>query len=156
VGVAAEKNPQLVRAEVAAGNAIGNHTYHHIQPFKSIPEWEVATEIKANGEVIKSITGTAPHLFRPPGGGFNDSISTVSTALGYTTVMWTDDPGDFDPTISAQKLLDRLLKRVDNGAVILLHDGGKHTLEILPPLISTLQQRGYQFVTVDELIRQSH
>jgi len=155
VGTLALKNPQLVRQEYAAGNEIGNHTYHHIQPLKSIPEWEVATEIIADGEVIKSITGVAPHLFRPPGGGFNEGIGTVATALGYTTIMWTDDPGDFDASISTAILTDRLLQRVRNGAVILLHDGGTHTLALLPNLITTLQHRGYQFVTVDELIQQS-
>ena len=161
VGVTALKYPRLVRDEFAAGNAIGNHTYHHLQPFRSIPEWEMATEIKADGEVIHSLTGVAPHLFRPPGGGFDarggydQSIATVATALGYTSVMWTDDPGDFDPAISTAVLTERLLKHIGNGAVILLHDGGKHTIELLPHLITTLQQQRYQFVTVDELIRQS-
>jgi len=151
VGEMAEKHPELVKAEVAAGHAIGNHTYHHVNLTK-ILEPDVATEIKACGETLQRITGKTPHLFRPPGGDYDKGVAETATALGYTTVLWTDDPGDYaspgDPVI-----FKRTLAQVSKGGIILLHDGIEQTIDILPKLITTLKQRGYQFVTVDELMR---
>ena len=151
VGEMAEKNPDLIRAEVAAGHSVANHTYHHVNLTK-IPEEYVATEIKACGEVIKSITGKAPHLFRPPGGDYNKQVAQVSVALDYTMVLWTDDPADYaNPGVSV--LDSRLMNRISPGGIILIHDGAKETLDVLPKVINRLKSKGYKFVTVDEMIK---
>lgn len=151
VGEMAAKYPDLVRAEVLAGHNVGNHTYHHVN-LKKVNGEDVAVEIKACGDILKAITGKAPHLFRPPGGDYNKNVSIVSAALGYTTVLWTDDPGDY--ASPGTKVIDtRLLSWVHNGGIILIHDGIKQTITVLPEVIQTLQARGYKFVTVDEMMR---
>lgn len=152
VGEMADKYPELVRAEQRAGHTIGNHTYHHVNLTK-ILEPDVATEIKAGGEAIQRITGHAPHFFRPPGGDYDTDVAETSEALGYTITLWTDDPGDYAKP-GAQVILQRTLQRAENGGIILLHDGIKQTIAILPQLIETLKQRGYQFVTVDEMMKE--
>lgn len=151
VGERAEQAPDLVREEVAEGNEVGNHTYHHVNLTKVSPE-QAATEIKACGEVLHAILGRSPHLFRPPGGDYNATVAMDAEALGYTTILWTDDPGDFKRP--AEKLLvQRTIKNVSPGAVILLHDGIRQTIDVLPQIIETLRAQGYQFVTVDQLMR---
>jgi len=151
VGERAEQAPDLVREEVAEGNEVGNHTYHHVNLTKVSPE-EAATEIKACGEVLHAILGHSPHLFRPPGGDYNADVAMDAEALGYTTVLWTDDPGDFKRP--GEKLLEqRTVSHVSPGAVILLHDGIKQTIDVLPQIIESIRAQGYQFVTVDQLIR---
>ena len=152
VGAQAEKYPQLIRAEVAAGSSVGNHTYDHVSLVK-IPQADVGTEIKACGQVIAQITGRAPHLFRPPGGTYDPAVAQMSEALGYTMVLWTDDPGDY-ASPGADVILSRTEARVNNGAIILLHDGIGQTIQMLPHLLQYLRANGYEIVTVDEMLRQ--
>lgn len=150
VGEMAEKSPNLVLAEVAAGHSIGNHTYHHVSLIK-IPEEEVAVEIKSCGEVLRGLIGRPPRWFRPPGGDYDQRVAEVSEALGYTMVLWTDDPGDY-ASPGQQIISSRTLSSVDNGGILLLHDGIQETLDVLPQILQTLRKQGYQFVTVDEMI----
>jgi peptidoglycan/xylan/chitin deacetylase (PgdA/CDA1 family) len=151
VGFQAEAQPDLVRAIEANGHEIGNHTYHHV----SLPKIDVvssADEIKACGKVIQRITGRPPHLFRPPGGQYTPDVQQVAEALGYTTVLWTADPGDY-ASPGTQTILDRTLHCTRNGGILLLHDGIDQTIDVLPTLIETLRAKGFRFVTVDDLIR---
>lgn len=150
VGKMAEKYPDLVKAEVEAGHSIGNHTYHHVNLTK-IPEWKVATEIKACGEVLKAITGRAPHLFRPPGGDYSKRVTEDAEALGYIMVLWTDNSDDC--VRPGKNVIEEItLDRIGNGGIILMHDGIQQTLDVLPRIIEYLRKRGYRFVTVDELM----
>lgn len=153
VGERAEQYPYLVREEVAEGHEVGNHTYHHVNLTKVTPE-QAATEIKACGEVVHAITGRCPHLFRPPGGDYSSQTAEEAEALGYTTVLWTDDPGDFKHP-GDQVIIDRTLDHLCPGAVILLHDGISQTLDVLPQIIEQIRAKGYKIVTVDQLMRDS-
>jgi peptidoglycan-N-acetylglucosamine deacetylase len=150
VGKQSELYPNLVKQEVAEGHSIGNHTYHHINLTK-IPQEDVATEIKACGDVIRHITGRAPHLFRPPGGDYDNNVAIAAEALGYTMVLWTDDPGDY--ASPGEKVIERrLLDRIGDGGIILIHDGVQQTIDVLPQILDHLRQRGYKFVTIDEMM----
>jgi polysaccharide deacetylase family sporulation protein PdaB len=150
VGQMAERHPDLVRAEAAGGHSIANHTYHHLSLTK-IPQDSVATEIKACGEVLRSITGKAPHLFRPPGGEYNDQVAEASEALGYRMILWTDDPADY-ASPGADVIVKRTLDHVENGGIILLHDGIDQTIKVLPKILSYLKSHGYECVTIDEML----
>lgn len=151
VGEKAEQYPGLVRQELAAGHSVGNHTYHHVN-LTRVPADYVPVEIKACGDVLKDITGKAPHLFRPPGGDYDKDVALGAAGLGYTTVLWTDDPGDYaspgDKVIKA-----RLLRNIDSGGIVLIHDGIRQTIDVLPDILKYLQDQGYKFVTVDEMIK---
>lgn len=151
VGSQAEKYPDLVRAELAAGHCVANHTYHHVS-LPKIPQLFVADEIKACGDVLRAVTGKAPHLFRPPGGEYNRQVAEASSALGYTMVLWTDDPGDYTSP-GEQVILQRTLGKASDGGIILIHDGIRQTINVLPQMIETLKKQGYRFVTVDEMMR---
>ena len=154
VGEKAEEYPDLIRAEAAAGNGIGNHTYDHVSLVKIPPDY-VATEIKACGDVIQSITGKTPALFRPPGGEYNPDVARQAEALGYRMILYSDDPGDYAEP-GTQLIETRTLDTISDGGIILLHDGSQQTLAILPQLIGRLKARGFRFVTVDQLLRTKH
>ena len=150
VGEKAEEYPDLIRAEVAAGDPIGNHTYDHVSLIK-IPEEYVGTEIKACGEVIENITGKAPDLFRPPGGEYNKMVADTAASLGYKMILYSDDPGDYlDPGTGV--IEDRTLDAINDGGIILLHDGAAQTITILPRIIERLKARGFRFVTIPEML----
>lgn len=150
VGEKAERYPELVRAEATAGHSIGNHTYHHVSLIK-IPEEDVAIEIKSCGEVLRGITGKPPRWFRPPGGDYDQHVAEVSEALGYTMVLWTDDPGDY-ASPGQRVVLSRTLDTVSNGGILLLHDGIQETLDVLPQILQALQKQGYEFITIDVMM----
>lgn len=149
VGKMAEQYPDLIRAEDAAGHVVGNHTYHHVNLTK-IPVDEIATEWQACQDVVKSITGDRMRFCRPPGGDYDAEVIAAAMELGLTTVLWTDDPGDY--ASPGDKVIDhRVLRRISDGGIILLHDGVQQTIDILPDLIATLKRRGFRFATVEEL-----
>lgn len=154
VGEMAERHPELVKAEIAAGHAIGNHTYHHVNLTKIPPE-DVAVEIQSCGDVLKSITGKQPHLFRPPGGDYDRQVAQLANSLGYTMVLWTDDPGDY-ASPGAEVIEARLDRRINNGGIILIHDGIQQTIDELPAILKYLNNKGYKLVTIDEMIRDAH
>jgi peptidoglycan-N-acetylglucosamine deacetylase len=151
VGEMANKYPGLVRSEMNQGHAIGNHTYHHVNLTK-IPIDDAATEIKACGQVLKKITGETIHLFRPPGGDYDKDVAEVAAALGYVMVLWTDDPGDY-ASPGAMTIENRLVDKTSNGGIILIHDGVQQTVDVLPQIIRHLKDKGYEFVTIDEMLK---
>jgi peptidoglycan/xylan/chitin deacetylase (PgdA/CDA1 family) len=154
VGEMAERHPELVRAEIMDGHEIGNHTYNHVNLTK-IPTEEVATEIEACGDVLQTITKQRPHLFRPPGGDYNNNVAEAAEALGYTTVLWTDNAGDW--LSPGQGVTERkVLRRASNGGVILMHDGYQQTVDVLPRLLTILKREGYEFVTIDQMMPESY
>ncbi|MDD5594009.1 MAG: polysaccharide deacetylase family protein [Candidatus Margulisbacteria bacterium] len=154
VGEMAERYPALIRAEASAGHGIGNHTYDHVNLTKVSSE-DAATEIEACGDVIESITGKRPHLFRPPGGDYNTPVLMAAETLGYAVVLWTDNAGDWlspGKGVIERKVLDR----ISNGGIILMHDGIQQTIDILPQILTILKREGYQFVTIDEMMPESY
>ena len=150
VGKMAERHPELVRAEVAAGHELGNHTYHHVNLTRLSAE-EVADELQACDDVLHKITGEHYTLFRPPGGDLRREVLAVAGAMGYRTVLWTANSGDYrnaGETVEKR----RVYRRLESGGIILMHDGARDTLKVLPEMIVRLRAEGYRFVTVRELI----
>ena len=151
VGKQVEKNPALVQLEVAEGHEVGNHTYDHVN-LTLIPPELIAYELDQCDAAIKKATGSSARFFRPPGGDYNGDVIRDAARRGYITTLWTNDPGDFQkppPDI----ILRRSLEHLENGAIILMHDGIPQTLQILPQFIEEARRRGYQFVTISQLAR---
>jgi peptidoglycan-N-acetylglucosamine deacetylase len=152
VGEMAEKYPKLVKAEYDAGNSVGNHTYHHVNS-NLVTERDFAVELKACENVVKSITGAPTHLFRPPGGNFNRGLDNVLATEDYVLVLWTENTGDYNEP-GAKVITEKILDKAENGSVILVHDGVQETIYALPIILQRLKARGFEFVTIDEMLRQ--
>lgn len=150
VGKKALRYPHLVRAIVASGHEIGNHTFNHVD-LATITPPKVAVELKSCGKVLGAITGKNIHLFRPPGGNYNSDTMAIAESLGYTTVLWTANAGDA-AKITKSDIRYRLFTRIGNGGIILMHSGIDKTIDLLPQAIDKLKEKGYKFVSVDELI----
>ncbi|MBI5832373.1 MAG: polysaccharide deacetylase family protein [Armatimonadetes bacterium] len=154
VGEMAEKYPHLVRAESLDGHEIGSHTFHHVNMTKVTPS-VLRQELTQTDLVLRHILGHGGELLRPPGGQYDSRTIDMARSVGYTTVLWTDDPGDYDPKIGADLILQRLIRDASPGGIILLHDGPETTMAILPRLIRYLRAQGYTFVTCGQLMRNS-
>lgn len=149
VGEQVEKNPGLVRLEVAEGNEVGDHTYDHVN-LTLIPPELVAYEVSRCDAAITKATGAPVRFFRPPGGEYNGEVLREAARHGYITTLWTNDAGDFTKP-SSSVIVTRTVSHLENGAIILLHDGIPETVEALPGIINAARQRGYQFVTISQL-----
>lgn len=152
VGKMVDKSPNLVRAEIAQGHEVGNHTYDHVN-LDTVGPAQLAFEYRACSDAIQRATGYRPRFCRPPGGRFNTEVLKAASDEGMWTVLWTDDPGDFarpDPKV----LVERIDRQMKNGGILLLHDGIPQTIDILPEVVRQLRLRGYKFVTCSELLAQ--
>ncbi len=152
VGKMAEKNSDLLRQQYQEGHCIANHSYRHVDLTK-IPDRDVEVEWLACNEVIKHILGIRAKYCRPPGGNYDDPVIHAAMKYGLITILWTDDPGDYQEP-GRDVIADRILSSIYNGGIILLHDGIQQTINILPGIIEHLKKQGYTFITIDQMVRQ--
>ncbi|MBS1717733.1 MAG: polysaccharide deacetylase family protein [Armatimonadetes bacterium] len=152
VGFMAEQYPQLIAAEAAGGHLIGNHTFSHVM-LTHLPPREVQTEYRACNDLIEKLIGKRPAFCRPPGGDYDRDVILGAEANGLTTVLWTDDPGDYAQP-GTHVIEQDTLKNLSNGGIILLHDGVQQTLDVLPQIIEYAKKKGYTFVTVDAMSKE--
>ncbi|MFO8040554.1 MAG: polysaccharide deacetylase family protein [Sodalinema sp.] len=146
--------PEVLQRIVADGHLLGNHTWSH--PYIVNSEAEAYREIEPTAELIYDYTRVRTQLFRPPGGYLNNALTPYSARQNQTITMWSVD--SFDYFLSQSEILDQVLAQIHPGAIVLLHDGGgprHHTVAALPQLIESLQQQGYEFLTVTELMKRS-
>lgn len=149
-----EQNEALVRRIHAEGHEIANHSYSH-PDFRKLSESEMIAQLEKTSQIVARITGegTAP-LFRPPYGGRDKRVLQVASNAGYTSIYWSIDSWDaFKKNITSAEIKKRILDRVRGGDIILAHCGSQPTADALPSLIQELQGRGYEIVTVSELLR---
>ncbi|MBP5242135.1 MAG: polysaccharide deacetylase family protein [Clostridia bacterium] len=145
-----EKYPEYVKKIDQAGCEIGTHSATHSYMSKQNAE-EIKQELTTSSEAITAVTGKKVELFRPPYGDYDDLLVDTAKELGYYTIQWDVDSLDWKD-LSATDIAMRIINNVQDGSIILCHNNGLHTAEALPLILSTLQNRGYTFVTVGELI----
>ncbi|WP_336765460.1 polysaccharide deacetylase [Paenibacillus sp. USHLN196] len=153
LGEQAERYPELIRALVEDGHALGNHTYNH-QYKQLYSDFKVFwKQIKQTEEVLERITGFRPNLVRAPGGTyghFDQSYFDLLQLGGYTVMDWNVDSGDSKRKgVPAKEILSNSTK-VPAGArsvILLMHDGGAHaeTVKALPGIIKYYRDHGYRF-----------
>jgi len=153
IGKNAEKYPEVVLRSYSEGHELANHTFSH--PFK-VSVAELQKELRQTKEIIYSITGFSPALFRPVGGNYNDSMINAAVKDGYKVVMWSwhQDTQDWKQP-GVKKITQKVLKGSKPGDVILFHDGGgdrSQTIKALEEILPVLKKQGYTFVTISELI----
>ena len=144
VGRQVQRYPDLVRREVAAGMAVGSHSWSHPQPFDRLPVARIRDEITHGRRTLEPL-GVRPVGFRPPGGAASATMLTAAQGLGERTVLWSVDPDDWHPGVTADQLVQRVLAAVRPGAIVLLHDGGgdrSATVAALPAIIDGLRRLG--------------
>jgi peptidoglycan/xylan/chitin deacetylase (PgdA/CDA1 family) len=151
--------PQTVRRMVAEGDVIGNHTFDHSLLTAIDPPRQIKREIDETTLAVEEIAGVQPSLFRPPHGWRNPWMMSVARREHFTVVTWSDSPDDWRQ-LDPQAIVQRVLKNVHPGVIILLHDGLETQaaprihpmLAALPGIIEALQAQGYRLVTIQELI----
>ena len=153
VGVHARTDPKALRKLRARGHVLANHTYNH-PDLSTLPEAEVAAELRRTTDVIRSATSFTTCMFRAPYGENPPNVVQVARQLGLATINWNAGAHDY-LSLSSSAITRQTLETTKPGSIILLHDGGGNraaTLAALPGIIKTLRDRGYRFVTVPDLL----
>lgn len=132
---------------------LGVHGYSH-ETMTTLSEEALQEEIEQTRLLIMEYIGREPTLMRPPGGLYDDTVQDVSAENGYPIILWSVDPEDWRPGNTAVSVCSRVLKQVEDGDIILLHDLDHRTVEALPDMIRTLREQGFEFLTVSQLAEQ--
>ena len=154
VGTYMERNADLVRRMVNEGHIVGNHTMHHYNMEKISDPAAFAEELQELEKLFLDITGKElPKYYRPPQGTYSLENLKNAKEMGYKTVFWSlayvDWNNDNQPT--KEQAFSKLLPRIHNGAVVLLHSTSKTNAEILDELLTKWKEMGYTFGSIDEL-----
>ncbi len=139
-----------------AGNSLfefGNHSYIH-PDFTKLSTDQALDEIEKTQAIIKAQTGENAAVFRFPFGFYNEKALKSVAKHGLRSIQWDVVTGDPDPGISAQDIIRAVDLQVRNGSIIIMHMNGRgwHTAEALPQVIELLERRGFDLVTVSELL----
>ena len=138
---------EIVKKMYDAGHILGNHTYSHVD-LLGLSEWEALEQLRKTNEVIAACTGEYPQYFRPPFGRCSESINKQISML---MIMWTLDTRDWECQDTGV-IVENIVQNVKENDIILMHDGYETTVEATRQVIPILKERGYTFVTVEELM----
>ena len=145
IGNNIEKHPEIFKKIIAEGHAIGNHTFNHLNGWKT-PLKDYIENIQRCQSEILNPKSQIPNLFRPPYGKIRPSQSKRLRKLGYKIIMWDVLSYDFDKTITREKCLENVLQHIEMGSIIVFHDSVKawNNLEyVLPKTLNFLKERGF-------------
>ena len=147
LGSNAADHPKNLKRKVELGCQIGNHTYNHSHYGKNV----TASDISKASKAIKKACGVAPTAFRSPGGITNSAIRKECKEEGMPLYYWSLDTQDWKYR-DADKIYKTVMKSVEDGDIILMHEIYDSTAEAVEKIVPALIKKGYQLVTCDELI----
>lgn len=157
-GAEATSDMADLRAIVAAGHEVGNHSWDHAR-LVYLPAEKVAEEIGSTDRVIRAAGFAGPILVRTPNGKRLLTAPLHLAATGRVNVFWGSEP-DSDPSIANDPaaMTARVLRDVGPGSIVLMHvmyDSRGASRSALPRILDELSARGYRFVTVSELMAEA-
>lgn len=147
-----ESYPEDVKKIQEAGHDLGNHSENH-KNMSQLSDAECQEELMKVHNKVKELTGVEMNLFRPPYGDYDDHVITNAKSCGYYTIQWDVDSLDWKD-YGVDSIIKTVTehKNLQNGSIILMHNGAKYTAQALPTVIETLQAKGYEIVPISELI----
>ena len=147
-----ESYPEDVRAILADGHDLGNHSENH-KNMSELSDEACQEEIQKVHTKVQELTGYEMCLFRPPFGDYDNHVIKNVQKCGYYPIQWSIDSLDWKD-YGADDIVKRVVEsdKLNNGAIILMHNGAKYTADALDAVITGLQDKGYEIVPISELI----
>ncbi len=151
IGKNIETHPDILRKVIEDGHTVGNHTYSHVPFFDFYRKDQVIAEIQQTDALVESVLGKKTNLFRPPYGVTNPSIRRALAITKHKTIGW--NIRSLDGVVKTEDfLLNRIIKRIKPGGIVLLHDTSVQTVIVLEQLLSYLQKNNYAVVPLNQLL----
>ncbi|WP_232735748.1 polysaccharide deacetylase family protein [Alteribacter populi] len=157
MGARAEANPDLAQRIVEEGHVVGNHTFWHPDLVEEADVDLLVEEVTRTEDVLAEVLGLRTTLFRAPYGFLYRELVEELEILNYSVIGWSVDSLDWQE-ITPEEIAENVLTQIQPGSIVLMHDGAEpefdrtQTIESLHEIIPTLQEQGYEFVTVSELL----
>ena len=154
VGNYIQTSPDLVKQMVADGHIVGNHTMTHPDMGAIAEESAFREELEGLEKLYQEVTGEQlPKFYRPPQGKFSVENLKMAQQMGYKTVFWSLAYADWlnDQQPTREEAFDKLIPRIHNGAVVLLHSTSQTNAAILDELLTKWEDMGYTFAPLTEL-----
>ena len=142
--------PALAKAIVEQGHEVANHTFTH-PTLSKLSDAAVADELRRGQDTLHAATGVVPNLFRPPYGAFRRAQAALAVAEKLDILMWSVDPRDWARP-GVEKIQGIVKAETKPGGIVLLHELHAQTLDALPGVLDDLQARGFQLVTISEVL----
>jgi len=132
---------------------IANHAFWHPHMLEKDDE-RILRELKRTQAIIKKVTGKRPKYFRPPFGEVDERLARLASQAGLVTIQYDIESGDPDPGLSAKRIARSVVEEAKGGSIVVLHmnKNGVRTAEALPAIIWGLRERGFELVTVGEML----
>ena len=141
------KHPEIFNKVISEGHTIGNHTFNHLNGWKTTTETYLENFERCEKIIQQSaINNLNVKIFRPPYGKIKRSQAKSIRQLGYKIIMWDVLSVDFDSTLSKEKCLENVLSNVESGSIIVFHDSIKafKNLEyVLPKTLAYLKEKNF-------------
>lgn len=147
VGKNIPSNEALISRMEQEGHLIGNHTYDHVK-ISDLSAEQACEQVERTSALVREITGKDTEFIRPPFGAWNKGMECSFTMI---PVLWSIDPLDWT-TQNTALIKERILKAVQEGDIILMHDYYQSSVDAALDVVDALLAQGYEFVTVDRLI----
>ena len=150
VGQWVDNFPDSVKEIALKGHDVENHSNTHAH----MPELSLegmSEEIVSCNDKIKALTGKCPTLFRPPYGDYDNNVVGAVKNQNMYCIQWDVDSLDWKD-LSASEITQRVTSKLQNGSIVLLHNGAKNTPEALPSIIEGIRAQGYELVPISELV----
>jgi len=157
LGKNVENNINIFNDILKKGHTIGNHTYNHLNGLNTNTKDYINNIAKAQQEFLKtnkSLLSIKPLLFRPPYGKCWPKQLKYLINKGYKPVFWDVLSRDFDKNITKGKCLKNVLKKTENGSIIVFHDSVKAFDKlkfVLPKILEYYTLKGYQFKAIKDI-----
>ena len=146
-GYRAVQYPETLKRIVNEGHQLANHTYNH-EDLNTLSAEKIQQEASSTQRLITAAGGSESAYIRPPYGNAN---SKVRSALDVPLIIWSVDPVDWK-VLNTATVSDNIVSGAYDGSIILVHDIYKTSVNGALDAIDRLQAKGYEFVTVEELL----
>jgi peptidoglycan/xylan/chitin deacetylase (PgdA/CDA1 family) len=158
IGAKAEKHPEVVREIVARGHTVGVHGFAHDRLFSLRGPRRVERDLRRAMKTLEGITGERPTMFRPPVGHTNPTIARVADQLDLTVVGWSVRARDGLAGTSADDVVKRIKRGLEDGAIVLLHDASERDdrkpagVDALPRVLEAIAEMNLPVVPLDAFL----
>ncbi len=154
IGNSIENNAETLKDLVKRGHEAANHTWDHFNNH-TLTDDEIRAQLISTRLFIRKHGGRDAPFFRPPGGYYNDNMVRIAQDIGLRTVLWSLNSTDADTGNDAKHISRTVTQWIHPGAIVTMHTGRGATIKALPEIIENLRNRGYDFVTITEMVKGS-
>ena len=156
MGSLVEANKTKILRAFNMRNEIICHAWDH-KDLTKLSGRKIKKQLFDTIAAIAKLTGTVSLMFRPPYGFTNKKVEKISLKLGLSIIHWSVDPEDWDrENVNDEMIYTKIMNDVKDGSIILCHDTHEHTANAMKRIIPELIERGYQLVTVSELLQNKY